>query len=100
MESVAFAARNSIGMTVLVVAAERTSRTQAMKKKPKQDPIFGKDVLRAIDKGTKAKLKPVIRLRDTAKFQAAPLPLRKKMAGALRQKRREALQQIWNPDCE
>jgi hypothetical protein len=95
MESVAFVARSSIGITDLAARAEVTFK---MKKKPKQDPIFGKDVLQAIDEGTKAKLKPLIRLRDSVKFQAAPLLLRKKMAGALRQKRREALRQIWNPD--
>jgi hypothetical protein len=100
MESVAFVARNSIGITRLAARAEVIFK---MKKKPKQDPIFGKDVLRAIDEGTKTRLKPAawrIRLRDSAKFQAAPLSLRKKMARALRQKRREALRQIWNPDSD
>jgi hypothetical protein len=99
MESVAFVARNSIGITRLAAKAEVIFK---MKKKPKQDPIFGKDVLRAIDEGTKARLKPPwkVQLRDSAKFQAAPLPLRKKMATAARQKRREALRQIWNPDSD
>jgi hypothetical protein len=98
MEFVAFVVGNSIGITGLAARAEVTFE---MKKKPKQDPIFGKDVLRAIDEGTKARLKPAawqVQLRDSAKFQAAPLLLRKKMAGALRQKKREALRQIWNPD--
>ena len=66
--------------------------------KQKQDPIFGRDVLKVIDKVAKEKLRPHVWLTDTEKYKAAPPELKKRMRGAVHQRTLRERHQIWNPD--
>ena len=69
-----------------------------MRKKQKQDSNFGKDILDAIDKGAKAKLKPWISVCDTLKFQQASPELQRRMLSAAKARKLRSIRNSWNPD--